>query len=223
MEKKRKKRKLRIGRLFLLIAFIAIISFVCDKYIKINIRNIVIKGNNILSDQEVIEQAKLDDYPSFISTFTFNIKKELLKNPYISSVKVRKGLLSINISLSEKKVLYIDSKTGEKNTLDSKIKDDKILCAPTLTNEVPNEKIAGFKKAMQKIDIDILCQMSAIKYEPNEKIDSDRYLVYMNDGNKVYLTINKFKKINDYNDIIENIGKQNGILYLDYGNYFEAY
>ena len=207
----------------MLIVFIAIISFACSKYIKINIRNIIVSGNNILTDQEVIEQAKLEEYPSFINTFTFNIKKELLKNPYIKKVKVTKGLLSIKIIIDEEKVLYIDSNTNEKITLNSKVKDNKILCAPILINEVPTGKIEGFKKAMNKIDLNILCQMSSIKYEPNEKIDSDRYLVYMNDGNKVYLTINKFKRINDYNDIIENIGKQNGTLYLDYGNYFEAY
>ena len=43
----------------------------------------------------------------------------------------------------------------------------------------------------------------------------------MNDGNIVYLTINKFEKINKYNKILENVGKQNGVLYLDYGDYFE--
>ena len=74
---------------------------------------------------------------------------------------------------------------------------------------------------MEKIDTDMLCQMSEIKYDPNE-IDKDRYFVYMNDGNGVYLTVNKFKKINKYNTILENIGKQNGTLYLDYGDYFEA-
>ena len=44
----------------------------------------------------------------------------------------------------------------------------------------------------------------------------------MNDGNSVYLTVNKFEKLNKYNTILENIGKQNGTLYLDYGDYFEV-
>ena len=73
----------------------------------------------------------------------------------------------------------------------------------------------------KKIDKDILCQISEIKYDPNE-IDKDRYYLYMNDGNSVYLTVNKFEKINKYNSILENVGKQNGTLYLDYGDYFEV-
>ena len=101
------------------------------------------------------------------------------------------------------------------------LKDDKIVCAPYLTNEVPENKLKKFKKAMGKIDDDILCQISEVMYDPND-IDADRYYLYMNDGNSVYLTVNKFSKINKYNTILENVGKQNGTLYLDYGDYFEV-
>ena len=118
-------------------------------------------------------------------------------------------------------VLYIKSDTNEKVTIDGVIKDKKLVCAPYLLENVPEKKQARFIKAMNKIDADILCQMSQIKYDPNE-IDNDRYYVFMNDGNSVYLTVNKFDKINKYNTILENVGKQNGTLYLDYGDYFEV-
>ena len=95
------------------------------------------------------------------------------------------------------------------------------MCAPFLTNEVPVKKQSRFIRAMNKLNKSIICQMSEIKYDPND-IDSDRYYVYMNDGNSVYLTVNKFNKLNKYNTILENIGKQNGTLYLDYGDYFEV-
>ena len=218
---KKKKKKLRVGRLFFLLIIILAISFACVKFIDIPIRSIIIKGNEILSDQEVIEDAKLDDYPNFIKTFSFQIKRNLLNNNYVQSVKVSKGLLSVKIEITEKKILYIDSKTNEKVTQTSTFKDEKILCVPYLINEVPEQKLTMFLKAMDKIDKDVLCQMSQIKYDPND-IDEDRYYVFMNDGNGVYLTVNKFNKINNYNKILENIGKQNGTLYLDYGDYFEA-
>ena len=221
IKQKKKKKRLKFKRLFLLLLFLAVISFVCIKFVDIPIMNITIKGNEILSDQEIIEQAKLENYPSFFSTFSFKVKQELMKNPYINEAKVYKGILNVKIEVKENTVLYIDKETNEKVTENSKIKDDKIVCAPFLINEVPNDKKDGFIKALKKIDKDILCQMSQIKYDPNE-IDKDRYYVYMNDGNGVYLTVNKFNKINKYNDILESIGKQNGILYLDYGDYFEV-
>lgn len=221
MKKQKKKRKLKIRRLFLLLLFFSVISFALIKLSDVRIRSIIIKGNSILSDQEIIETADLEDYPPFFKTLSYTVKKKLLKNKYVQDVDVSKGILSIKITVTEKKVLYIDSKTNEKVTLDGKISDEKIVCVPYLTGELPEEKIDEFNKAVNKIDSDILCQMSEIRYDPNE-IDADRYYVYMSDGNSVYLTVNKFDKLNEYNTILENIGKQNGTLYLDYGDYFEA-
>ena len=221
MKRQKRKRRLKVGRLFLLIFFVAIISFLCIKFINIPIRSIIIKGNNILTDYEIIKESGLEDYPSYFGIFSYNVKNKLKKNKYIKDVKVRKGILNITITIEEKKVLYIDSLKNEKVLEDTKIIDDKVLCVPYLINQVPTDKQEGFIKAMKKIDKDILCLISEIKYDPNE-IDKDRYYLYMNDGNSVYLTVNKFEKINKYNSILENVGKQNGTLYLDYGDYFEV-
>ena len=221
MAKKRRKRRLRVGRLFLLLIILGLIGFLVYNFVDIPIRNITVTGNNILTDQEIIELGKLEDYPSFFGTISLVVKKKIEKNAYVKKATVTKGLLSINIKIEENKVLYVNKNTNEKIFQNGKIKDDKIICVPYLINEVPKEKQERFKKGMTKIDDDMLCQMSEIKYDPNE-IDKDRYYAYMNDGNGVYLTVNKFKKINKYNAILENIGKQNGTLYLDYGDYFEA-
>lgn len=217
----KKKKRLRVGRLFLLLFILGTVSFLIIKFVDVPIRSIIIKGNNILSDKEIIEMTGLETYPSYFSTFSFMIKNKLKENPYVKNAKVSKGILNIKISVTEEKVLYVKKDTNEKVTSNSTIKDDKIVCVPYLTNEVPKEKQEGFIKAMNKLNKNILCQMSEIKYDPND-IDSDRYYVYMNDGNSVYLTVNKFKKINKYNTILENVGKQNGTLYLDYGDYFEV-
>lgn len=221
MKPKKRKRRLKKGRVLLLILFLLAISFLCYKFVDIPIKSIVITGNDILTDKEIINISGLEDYPSIFSIFSHDIKNRLEKNPYVQEVKVRKGFLNIKIDIKEKKILYIDGKSKEKVTMDTSVKDDKVLCVPFLTNEVTLDKKQGFLKAMNKIDKDILCKMSEIKYDPND-IDKDRYLVYMNDGNSVYLTVNKFDKINKYNSILENVGKQNGILYLDYGDYFEV-
>ena len=221
MKKTKKKRKLKKIRFLFLLFFIVGISFAFIKLFDVRIYSIKIKGNKILTDQEVIETAKLEDYPSFFETLSYTIKKRLLKNNYIESVKVTKGFLSVNITIKEKKILYIDKETNYTYTYNSKFKDDKSICVPYLIGSVPEGKMKRFIKAMNKINSDMICQMSEIKYDPND-IDEDRYYVYMNDGNSVYLTVNKFDKINKYNTILEKIGKQNGTLYLDYGDYFEA-
>ena len=45
----------------------------------------------------------------------------------------------------------------------------------------------------------------------------------MNDGIYVYLTLSKFDKINDYDEIVSTLGDKKGILYLDSGEYFEIF
>lgn len=221
MKPKKRKRRLKKGRVLLLILILLAISFLCYKFVNIPVRSITIKGNEILTDNEIIEIAKLNNYPSIFNVFSFDVKNKLEKNPYIEKAKITKAFLNIKITVTEKKVLYINYKTKEKVTDSTTIKDDKTLCVPYLTSDILSEKKDDFIKAMGKIDKDILCKMSEIKYDPND-IDKDRYLVHMNDGNSVYLTVNKFKKINKYDSILESVGKQNGTLYLDYGDYFQA-
>ncbi|MCI5732660.1 MAG: FtsQ-type POTRA domain-containing protein [Tenericutes bacterium] len=220
MAKKKKKRRLRVGRLFLLLIILGIICFLLYYFVDIPIKSITIKGNDNLTDQEVIEIAKLEDYPSFFGTLTLSIKNKLENNFYIRKATVTKGFFTIKIKIDEEDILYID-KNNMKYSMDGSKKDDKSLCVPYLINEVPKNKIKRFKKAMTKLNKNVLCKISEIKYYPND-IDKDRYLAYMDDGNEVYLTVNKFKKLNKYDTILESIGKQNGVLYLDYGDYFEA-
>ena len=91
---------------------------------------------------------------------------------------------------------------------------------PRLLNYVPDNKFAKFVKGMKSIKIDILGKISDIEYQPNE-YDKDRFLLYMDDGNKVYLTLTKFKMINFYNDVLKQLENKKGILYLDSGNHFQ--
>ena len=62
--------------------------------------------------------------------------------------------------------------------------------------------------------------ISEIEYNPSE-FDDKRFLLYMNDGNLVYITITRIDLLNKYVDVIKKVGNKKGILYLDSGNYFE--
>ena len=79
------------------------------------------------------------------------------------------------------------------------------------------------KKLINKlslVDNEILEKISEIEYT-STSYDSERFLLYMNDGNQVYITLNKIKEFNNYSKIKKEIGTHKGILYLDSGNYFE--
>ena len=93
---------------------------------------------------------------------------------------------------------------------------------PIVTNDIPDEIFNDFVKSMRIVDLDILERISEIKYDSNG-IDNERFYLTMNDGIYVYVTLLKFEKINDYDEIVSTLGDKKGILYLDSGEYFEIF
>ena len=85
---KRKKRKLKVKRIIicLLVLISLVLLFLYIK--KLPIKNIYIVGNNILSDKEIIEEAGISNYPSFLATSSSTIKKKLLKGFLLGTLTV---------------------------------------------------------------------------------------------------------------------------------------
>lgn len=221
-----KKKKLKVFRLLLILIILGVIVFAVDLYLNTSIKNITIKNTKYLKDDYILYLADLEDYPSFYYTTSKKIKNKLEKSPYIEKVKVSKGFYhTLTITVKENQPLFIyetDKKLVFENKKEVPIEDEITLFrVPRLMNYVPNTKYSTFKKNMTKIDKSILGKISEITYLPNE-YDKDRFLLYMDDGNSVYLTLTKFKMINYYNDVLKQLEGRKGILYLDSGNHFKV-
>ena len=217
-----KRKKLRVFRLLLLLFVIAIISFFVYLYVTTNTQNIIIKGNNYISDEEVLQETDLKNYPSFILTMPSKIQKKLAKNQYIKSVKVRRKFYNtFEITIKEYDVLFKND-TLNKYVLDNKqeITSDLEFRVPRLVNYTPDKKYSSLIENMKSVDKSILGKISEISYQPNE-FDKDRFLLLMDDGNSVYLTLTKFEMINYYNEVLGQLEGRRGILYLDSGNHFK--
>ena len=89
-----------------------------------------------------------------------------------------------------------------------------------MLNYVPDTKYNTFLNKMSEVTENVKNQISEIRYYPNEQ-DEDRFLLYMIDGNYVYLTLTKFKQINYYEEVLTKLDGKKGILYLDSGNHFQ--
>lgn len=217
-----KRKKLRVFRLLLLLFVIAIISFFVYLYVTTNTQNIIIKENNYISDEEVLQETDLKNYPSFILTMPSKIQKKLAKNQYIKSVKVRRKFYhTFEITIKEYDVLFKND-TLNKYVLDNKqeITSDLEFRVPRLVNYTPDKKYSSLIENMKSVDKSILGKISEISYQPNE-FDKDRFLLLMDDGNSVYLTLTKFEMINYYNEVLGQLEGRRGILYLDSGNHFK--
>lgn len=221
MAKKRvKKKKLRIFRLLILLFILAVISFSIYSILNTKIRNITITGTKYLNDEEVLRKAKLTDYPSFVFTIDYNIKKNLSKLSLVKNVNIKRGFFNtITINIDEYKVLL---KKNDKYVLENKeeVELDNIARVPRLINDVPDKKYKKLIEALNEVNISVLEQISEIEYVPNT-YDKDRFLLYMDDGNSVYLTLTKFEKINYYDKVLTQLEGRKGFLYLDSGNHFK--
>lgn len=218
-----KKRRLKRGIVFILflLLFTSIYAAVVYFIIGTKINNIYIYGNTYLSDQEIIELANLQDYPNYYTTSTSSIEKKLEKQELIKDVVVKKKFFKqIHIHVYEHKVLF---KMDDKYILEDKseiILSNDIYNVPILINYVPNTKMDSFISKLNEVSDDVLVKISEIKYDPTE-LDEDRFLLYMNDDNYVYITLTKLDLINKYNETLEQLEGKKGILYLDSGNYFK--
>lgn len=224
MKKKKKGTKKRIKikffNIFLFLTFILIIIGAVYEIANFKITNIYIKNNYYLTDLEVIETAKIKDYPSTFQNSCKKIEKRLEKNPLIKKAKVKKTYFTrVYIDIEENSLLFYDANINK-----IVLKDGTTVSGnydvPTLINQVPN-KI--YKKMITKFALikpDILDNISEIKYDP-DSVDKERFLLTMSDGNYVYITLSKCSNINNYLKYIKEFNNKKGILYLNSGEYFK--
>ena len=220
-----KKQKKKVKKGFIKFCVIILILFGIGNLVYYgfgpNIKNIYVLDNNYLSDQEIIDLAGLNTYPNFYTTSSSSIKKKLKSNTLIKDVKIKKRLFNkIYIYVDEYEVLFYNQNTS-KYVLENKkeVLLDGIV-VPTLINYVPDTKYNTFINKYILLDDKVKQKISEIKYDPNT-IDEDRFFLYMNDGNYVYITLTKMELLNKYNEAITKVEGKKGTLYLDSGNYFE--
>ena len=224
MTKIKKKKRLKLIPFLLFVLVIAATFFLVDVLLDTRVENIIIKGNKIVTDQQIIDEAGLSNYPSFYKTTSYNIKKALEKNSFIKEVKVKRSFYHvITIEVSEYKALLKKETTGKLvlENMNEVTTDQEIpYTVPRLVNDVPKNKYSKLLKNLLKVKRSVRSSISEFYYDPNE-FDKDRFLLYMDDGNSVYLTLTKFRMINYYNDVLPQLDGKKGILYLDSGNHFQ--
>lgn len=214
------KKKINIKKILIVLLGLVLLCTIINYIIKMPLKNIYISGNSIVSDKEIIKNAKLNDYPPYLKTYFLDIKENILKNNYIKNVTIKRKFPSkIYIEIEEYKPIAI---YNDKIILSSKKKVDnnkKFSYLPYVTNNI-DTVYDKFVNSFSKIDNDTLLKISHIEYAPND-VDKERFILYMVDSNYVHVTLTKIEKINKYNSIVNELDGKKGIIYLDSGDYLE--
>ena len=220
-----KKTKIKLLPCFMVLLFFVALSFGAYYFVHLPIQNLIVEGTSYLKDDYILNLAGVRDYPSFYLISTRGIEDKLEECPYIQKAEVKREFFHVLVlDIKESKPLFINN-TNKTVVFSNKeevpvSEEIDLFRIPRLINYVPDNKYRSFIKGMADIKTDILGKISDIEYQPND-YDKDRFLLYMDDGNMVYLTLTKFDMINYYNDVLSQLENRKGILYLDNGNHFQ--
>lgn len=221
--KKIKRRKIKYKNVTLMLFILVILLGICFFITSTRIKNIYIEGNSILTDQQIIDECGIRDYPKIISINRKKMESNLKDNPYIEDVSIKYSNLmrEVKITIKENRpLLYYQYEDAYLLSNGKRIKDKYPL--PTLINQTPEDILEKLLKKIYKLDENILGRISEIKYSPS-KVNDNLFYLTMNDGNLVYVDFNTFNKLENYPDFIKGLDNRKGILHLDSGDYLEIF
>ncbi len=217
--------KRKLNKKALLVILLTLYLFIMSFYyvFTMPIKNIVIEGNSLISDSDIISAANIDNYPSIFKISSKKIIKNIKKINLIEEVNVSKSFTgTITINVKESKIVFFN-KLNNTYVLSTKkeisdINSKNLICVPTLINYVPSDIYESLIQKLSVIDQDIIADISEIEYNPDVKddvtINDSRFILRMNDGNYVYIDIVNFDNLNKYKVIYSSL-EEKGVLHLD--------
>ncbi len=231
MEKKRqqkirrKKIKLKMKSFLKFFVVVCLLGALILYRNTLAIKNIYIKGNNVVKDIAIIEKLEIENYPSIYKLSIKKSKEKLKEIPLIEDVKIRRNLFGkLTIEVKEENILFFYKYNNKYITSSGKSLDDSIdyYGYPTLINFTPDTVLTKLINGFNKIDYNIIRMIGEIEYTPYKSsngviIDDGRFTLLMNDDNTVIIDIVNIKKLNEYNKIFASLGMDTtkGALYLD--------
>ena len=228
--KKKVKRKLSFKGLLVVILGIYLLCMVVYVIYKMPVKLIIVKGNTLTSENEILEASNISKGTSIWSLIG---KKNKIKSlDYVNDAKIKFNLLGkVTIDIDEARILYAYEDEYVLSNGKKIVPKTKVLGIPTLINFCPSEVENRFIDRLKTIDSAVLKMVSEIKYDPDINgeitLDSERFLLKMNDENSVYINIVNIQKLNRYKEIIATLkAEEKGVLYLDSNSsntYFETY
>ncbi len=226
MKTKTKKKKLNKKKLFIFILFFYLIGC-CGYYIYNEpIRNIIITGNTLVKDSEIIEVAGIKNYPSIFNVKTRKVKKILKNIDLIEEVTIKKNYrFQLKIEVKEAKLLFFNTNNNKIMLSSGKeISNNGYIGIPTLINYTPEKILKEFSLKLGDLDTGIISLISEIEYAPTKSedgktIDENSFILFMNDGNTVKTNTSKCDNLTHYREIYASLKDKKGTLNLDSGNY----
>lgn len=231
--KEQRKKKANRRLISLLLLFFILIA--CILYFQSplsHVQTIRVTGNDVYSDQDIIEKANLYSDTNIWKVENEEVEKKISQLPEIKKATVKKQFPStILIGIEElKRIAYVSVENHflpvleNGKFLNTNQNTDIPLNAPILFGFTEDRMLKEMIKAIEQLPEEVLNSISEVHYDPT---DSDEFhiFLYMNDGNEVSATIRTFaEKMVHYPAIVSQLEpNQKGVINLEVGSYFKAF
>ena len=225
-KKANKKIQINIKKLIILVLSIYLIASFSFYIINQPIRNIVIRGTYLVSDIEIIRAADIAHFPSIIRTRPRTLENRIQNIDIVESVTVRRDLrFRLIIEVEEAKIIFHNANNNQVMLSSGRYieANNRLPSIPTLINFAPEAVLTEFAKNLGTLDYGVLSLISEIEYSPmisseGLTIDDTRFILYMNDGNHVFVNASRARNLRYYPRIFASLQGVQGILYLDGAN-----
>lgn len=228
-QRRRKANRRLISLLFLFFSLIAIVVYV--KSPLSHVKNIIVKGNEEYSNNEILEKAGITKKNNIWQIKGQVIAAELERLQEIKKASVK--ILwpnSVIIQVKEnKRMAYLKRDALfypvlDNGTVLSNGQSNLPVNAPVLIDFNEGTVLSEMVIELKELPEEILNSISEIRYTPNK---TDKYHIssYMNDGFEVSATIRSYAdKMSHYPSIISQLDfNKKGIIDLEVGLFFRAY
>ncbi|MEH7177268.1 cell division protein FtsQ/DivIB [Neobacillus vireti] len=229
-QRRRKANKRLIFLLFLFFTMIAVVAYVQSPLS--HVKKVTVKGNELLSTNEVIETAKISKETNIWSVRKNIIAVDLEQKNVIKNANVKiKWPNSVIIEIEERnKIAYIKSDKSYYPVMENgKVLMDREVTelpvnAPILFKFKEGTILKEMVSSLEELPDEVRNAISEIHHTP-KKADEYHISLFMNDGFEVSATLRSFsEKMIHYPSIISQLDPSiKGIIDLEVGSYFKAY
>ena len=186
------------------------------------VKTILIKGNRMLSNQEVLVYGNIKVNDLLIFVFTRSIEKNLEKNPFILEANVQKTFdRGIEITIVEKKIFtyrldgepmiyFFDGSQWELTEKELSY----LTAVPYLNGFHDADLLEKVRVAFLDVDENIFRMISEI-HEYATSYDAHMLRIVMQDGNQIFTSLLSLKSINYYLEILNNLKVENSCIFID--------
>ncbi|WP_404409027.1 cell division protein FtsQ/DivIB [Jeotgalibacillus malaysiensis] len=227
--RKRANRRL-VGVVLLFVFMIIIVLYFQSPYSKV--QNIQITGNSGISKDQAVQLSGISTGDPYWTLNTEEAENRLKDNKMIKDAEIKRDLpLNVEVIIEEfdkvalsregqlYRAVYENGFIGEPLPV-----QDIDFSAPVLNGFQQGQIVNDLASALSDLPGNVLNSISEVHYSPSE-VDSNRIIIYMNDGFEVHAVIPTLvEKMTHYPSIVSQLDPEvRGIIDLEVGSYFRAY